>query len=72
MKNKEFYNDKLVAIAISGKVANGTWTPGGGEWDDSVPVDEPATGDTPPWNDLPKCPDGEQRICPRSESGLET
>lgn len=41
---------------------DGTWTPGGGEWDDSVPVDEPATGDTPPWNDLPKCPDGEQRI----------
>lgn len=39
---------------------DGTWTPGGGEKDDSVPVDEPATGDTPPWNDLPKCPDGER------------
>lgn len=36
---------------------DGTWTPGGGE---SVPADEPATGDTPPWNDLPKCLDGEQ------------
>ena len=23
-------------------------------------VAEPATGDTPPWNDLPKCPDGER------------
>ena len=39
---------------------DGTWTPGGGEKDDSVPVAEPATGDTPPWNDLPKCPDGER------------
>lgn len=39
---------------------DGTWTPGGGEKDDSVPVDEPATGDTPPWNDLPKCPDGDR------------
>ena len=39
---------------------DGTWTPGGGEQDDSVPVTEPATGDTPPWNDLPKCPDGER------------
>lgn len=35
-------------------------TPGGGEKDDSVPVAEPATGDTPPWNNLPKCPDGER------------
>ena len=39
---------------------DGTWTPGGGEQDDSVSVAEPATGDTPPWNDLPKCPDGER------------
>ena len=39
---------------------DGTWTPGGGEQDDSVPIAEPATGDTPPWNDLPKCPDGER------------
>ena len=39
---------------------DGTWTPGGGEKDDSVSVAEPATGDTPPWNDLPKCPDGER------------
>ena len=39
---------------------DGTWTPGGGEKDDSVPVAEPATGGTPPWNDLPKCPDGER------------
>ena len=39
---------------------DGTWTPGGGEKDDSVPVAEPATGDTPPWNDLPKCPDGDR------------
>lgn len=39
---------------------DGTWTPGGGEQDDSVPVDEPATGDTPPWDNLPKCPDGER------------
>lgn len=39
---------------------DGTWTPGGGEQDDSVPMDEPATGDTPLWNDLPKCPDGER------------
>ena len=39
---------------------DGTWTPGGGEKDDSVPVDEPATGDTPPWSDLPKCPDGDR------------
>lgn len=23
-------------------------------------VAEPATGDTPPWNDLPKCPDGDR------------
>ena len=39
---------------------DGTWTPGGGEQDDSVSIAEPATGDTPPWNDLPKCPDGER------------
>ena len=39
---------------------DGTWTPGGGEQDDSVSVAEPATGDTPPWDNLPKCPDGER------------
>lgn len=36
---------------------DGTWEPGGGE---AVEEPEPATGDTPPWNDLPKCPDGER------------
>ena len=35
---------------------DGTWTPGGGEEDDSVPVDEPATGDIPPWNALAQMP----------------
>lgn len=47
------------AEAITARL-EGTWTPGGGEVDDSVPVTEPATGDTPPWNNLPKCPDGER------------
>lgn len=47
------------AEAITARL-EGTWTPGGGEKDDSVPVTEPATGDTPPWNDLPKCPDGDR------------
>lgn len=36
---------------------DGTWEPGGNE---AVEKPEPATGDTPPWNDLPKCPDGER------------
>lgn len=47
------------AEAITARL-EGTWTPGGGEQDDSVSIAEPATGDTPPWNDLPKCPDGER------------
>lgn len=47
------------AEAITARL-EGTWTPGGSEQDDSVPVTEPATGDTPPWNNLPKCPDGER------------
>lgn len=36
---------------------DGTWEPGGGE---AVEQTEPATGDTPPWDDLPKCPDAER------------
>lgn len=32
----------------------GTWTPGGGEKDDSVPIAEPAIDDIPPWEDHSK------------------
>ena len=53
--------DTYDAVEDAAKAAcgdpDGTWEPGGGE---AVEEPEPATGDTPPWNDLPKCPDGER------------
>ena len=46
----------------------GTWTPGGGETDDSAPVEQPVEQTEPDTINLPKCPDAERIFAQHEEN----